>query len=164
MHPAASAGAIFRVIIAFGKFQGVMMPRAPIGSLRTRMRRSARWRGDGRVPPMRRRLFREPFDEGGAIADFARASSSGLPCSASSGLAQIFQMLVHQCRTRSRETRRAPASGLFLPYRIGSCWLPPAIATRGFVTALSGTVPIKRLALAGSRTSSYLHAEPRGAS
>lgn len=30
-HPAASAGATFRVIMAAGKFQGVMMPQTPIG-------------------------------------------------------------------------------------------------------------------------------------
>lgn len=32
-QPAAKAGAIFRVIIAAGKFQGVMMPQTPTGSL-----------------------------------------------------------------------------------------------------------------------------------
>lgn len=33
-QPAASAGAIFLVIIAAGKFQGVMMPHTPTGSLK----------------------------------------------------------------------------------------------------------------------------------
>lgn len=32
-HPAAKAGAIFLVIIAAGKFQGVMIPHTPTGSL-----------------------------------------------------------------------------------------------------------------------------------
>src|SRR5437016_7982030 len=35
-----SAGATLRVIIAFGKFHGVMAAQTPIGSLRTMMRRS----------------------------------------------------------------------------------------------------------------------------
>jgi hypothetical protein len=30
-HPAANAGAILRVIMAAGKFQGVMMPHTPTG-------------------------------------------------------------------------------------------------------------------------------------
>ena len=53
VQPAASAGATLRVIMAFGKFHGVMMPQTPTASLRTRMRRSGV--GDGIVvPPMRR--------------------------------------------------------------------------------------------------------------
>ena len=32
-HPAAKAGAIFLVIIAAGKFHGVMIPHTPMGSL-----------------------------------------------------------------------------------------------------------------------------------
>ena len=34
-HPAASAGPALRVIIAFGKFQGVIDAATPIGCLRT---------------------------------------------------------------------------------------------------------------------------------
>ncbi|MBB3996714.1 hypothetical protein GGR04_000535 [Aureimonas pseudogalii] len=53
VQPAASAGATLRVIIAVGKFHGVMMAQTPTGSFRTRMRRSAV--GEGMVaPPMRR--------------------------------------------------------------------------------------------------------------
>ena len=53
VQPAASAGATLRVIIALGKFQGVMMPQTPTASLSTRMRRSGV--GDGMVmPPIRR--------------------------------------------------------------------------------------------------------------
>lgn len=33
VQPAAKAGAIFLVIIAAGKFQGVMIPQTPTGSL-----------------------------------------------------------------------------------------------------------------------------------
>ena len=38
VQPAASAGPSFRVIIASGKFQGVITPTTPTGSLLTRMR------------------------------------------------------------------------------------------------------------------------------
>ena len=33
VHPAANAGAILRVIIAAGKFQGVIAPTTPTGNL-----------------------------------------------------------------------------------------------------------------------------------
>ena len=53
VQPAASAGATFRVIIALGKFHGVMMAQTPTASFSTRMRRSAV--GEGMVvPPIRR--------------------------------------------------------------------------------------------------------------
>ena len=39
-HPAAIAGPAFRVIIASGKFHGVMHATTPIGSLTTRIRLS----------------------------------------------------------------------------------------------------------------------------
>jgi hypothetical protein len=53
VQPAARAGATFRVIIATGKFQGVMMAQTPTGSFRVRMRRSAV--GEGiEEPPIRR--------------------------------------------------------------------------------------------------------------
>jgi hypothetical protein len=40
VQPAASAGPTLRVIIATGKFHGVMQPTTPMGSLTTRMRLS----------------------------------------------------------------------------------------------------------------------------
>ena len=52
-QPAARAGATLRVIIALGKFHGVMMPTTPTGSFSTMIRRSAV--GEGMVwPPIRR--------------------------------------------------------------------------------------------------------------
>ena len=48
-QPAASAGAALRVIIALGKFHGVIAAVTPIGSLLTRMRLSAPV--DGMVSP-----------------------------------------------------------------------------------------------------------------
>ena len=49
VQPAASAGAALRVIIAEGKFHGVMAAQTPIGSLVTSRRRSAL--GDGITSP-----------------------------------------------------------------------------------------------------------------
>jgi len=40
VHPAASAAAILRVIIALGKFHGVMAATTPTGCFTTRMRLS----------------------------------------------------------------------------------------------------------------------------
>jgi hypothetical protein len=48
-QPAASAGPALRVIIAFGKFHGVIAAETPTGSFRTRIRRSAV--GAGMVSP-----------------------------------------------------------------------------------------------------------------
>ena len=41
VQPAASAGPALRVIMALGKFQGVIAATTPIGCLMTMMRRSA---------------------------------------------------------------------------------------------------------------------------
>ena len=49
VQPAASAGAIFRASIAFGKFQGVMHATTPTGCLMTTMRLS--FEGCGIVSP-----------------------------------------------------------------------------------------------------------------
>ena len=48
-HPAANAGAIFLVIIAAGKFQGVMMPHTPTGCLRVKT--AVFGRDDGMTSP-----------------------------------------------------------------------------------------------------------------
>src|ERR1700676_4872021 len=49
VHPAANAGPAFLVIIAAGKFQGVMAQQTPTGSFTTTNRRS--FQGDGIVSP-----------------------------------------------------------------------------------------------------------------
>ena len=45
VQPAASAGPALRVIMALGKFHGVIAAHTPIGCLITTMRRSAAWAG-----------------------------------------------------------------------------------------------------------------------
>ena len=68
VQPAASAGAVFRVGIAAGKFQGVIPAVTPIGCLSTRMRRSAL--GAGIVSPYDAlRLLAEPLVERGGVLD-----------------------------------------------------------------------------------------------
>ena len=52
VQPAASAGPTLRVIIAIGKFHGVMQPTTPMGSLVTTIRLSAAC--DGIVSPYAR--------------------------------------------------------------------------------------------------------------
>ncbi len=49
VQPAASAGPALRVIIAFGKFHGVISAHTPTGCLSTTMRLSAQ--GEGTVSP-----------------------------------------------------------------------------------------------------------------
>src|ERR1700688_1486768 len=49
VHPAAKAGPAFLVIMAAGKFHGVMAQQTPIGSLTTTRRRS--FHGEGMVSP-----------------------------------------------------------------------------------------------------------------
>ena len=44
-HPAAKAGAALRVIIALGKFQGVIEAATPIGCFSTMIRLSGWWPG-----------------------------------------------------------------------------------------------------------------------
>ena len=57
VQPAASAGATLRVIVALGKFHGVMMAQTPIASFSTRIRRSAP--GEGILDPLMRRASSE---------------------------------------------------------------------------------------------------------
>ena len=52
VHPAASAGAILRAIIAAGKFQGVMAATTPTGSFSANMRRPGS--GAGMISPFMR--------------------------------------------------------------------------------------------------------------
>src|SRR3984893_9340693 len=49
VQPEANAGPAFRVIMAAGKFQGVMAAHTPMGCLTTTSRRS--FQGDGMVSP-----------------------------------------------------------------------------------------------------------------
>ena len=49
VQPAARAGAILRAIMEDGKFQGVIAPTTPTGSLVTRIRRPAQ--GEGITSP-----------------------------------------------------------------------------------------------------------------
>lgn len=79
-HPAANAGAIFLVIIAAGKFQGVMIPQTPTGSLNVRT--VVLWKDDGIVSPyalVASSANHETYDA--AILTSPRASANVLPFS-----------------------------------------------------------------------------------
>mmetsp|Transcript_21084 Transcript_21084/g.65352 ORF Transcript_21084/g.65352 Transcript_21084/m.65352 type:complete len:351 (-) Transcript_21084:421-1473(-) len=81
VQPTASAGAHFRVIIAMGKFHGVMAPTTPTGCLRLTMRRPPT--GLCRTSPVTRRPSSANHSTKEApYATSPRASASGLPCSA----------------------------------------------------------------------------------
>ena len=69
-HPAASAGAHLRVIIAAGKFHGVIEATTPIGCFSTRIRfPGLRMIDDVAVDALR--LFGEPLDERRRVGDLA---------------------------------------------------------------------------------------------
>ena len=70
MQPAASAGAILRVIIAAGKFQGVIAAHTPIGSLHHHDARVVAVRGD-RLAVDAARLLGEPVEERRGVGDLA---------------------------------------------------------------------------------------------
>ena len=80
VQPAAIAGATLRVIIAIGKFQGVIATQTPIGCLRTIMRLSVQV--DAKTEPM----TRLPSSANHSIKELPYvispfASAKGLPCS-----------------------------------------------------------------------------------
>ena len=80
VQPAASAGAHLRVIIAIGKFHGVIAAHTPTGCLRTMIRRSGV--GAGMVSPYTRRASSENHLMNPApYRTSPRDSASGLPCS-----------------------------------------------------------------------------------
>ena len=70
VQPAAIAGPALRVIIASGKFHGVMQATTPIGSLMTTMRLSGWWRGN-RVAVDALGFFAEPLEERRGVGDLA---------------------------------------------------------------------------------------------
>ena len=70
VQPAASAGPALRVIIAIGKFHGVMQPTTPIGCLMTTMRLSRACDGNG-VAVDALGFLAEPFEERRGVGHFA---------------------------------------------------------------------------------------------
>src|SRR3954470_19849998 len=80
VQPAANAGAILRVIIAIGKFQGVIAATTPIGCLIVMSRLSIA--GDGIVSPyVRRHSSANHSIKDAPYATSPLASAKGFPCS-----------------------------------------------------------------------------------
>ena len=78
VQPTAIAGATLRVIIAAGKFHGVIAATTPIGCLITTMREfGAEGRIDLAVDALR--LLAEELDEGGGVVDLAARLRERLP-------------------------------------------------------------------------------------
>jgi hypothetical protein len=80
VQPAARPGGHLRVIIAAGKFQGVIAAQTPTGCFWTMMREFGAARDGLAVDALG--FLGVELDEGGGIGDLAAASASGLPCSA----------------------------------------------------------------------------------
>jgi len=129
----AERGADLRVIMALGKFHGVIAAHTPIGSLMTTMRLSAGVRNGVAVDALG--FLGEPFDEGGAVGISVRASASGLPCSAvrilarSSWFAIISRTICvgyWRALSRSSRARRNAAFAASIARRVSAAHLARA--------------------------------------
>ena len=148
VHPAASAGAALRVIMAAGKFQGVMAAQTPTGSFRTTMRPDAC--GAMKTSPLTRlassanHSMKEP-----AYATSPLASASGLPSSRTISRARCSVLAA----TSSAQARRTADRSL--PDRLrqaGSARCAASMASRTCPRLIAGTVATTS-PVAGSSTS-----------
>lgn len=135
-QPAANAGPTLRVIMAAGKFHGVIAAHTPIGSLVTTMRLSPA--GVGIVSP----FTRLPSSANHSRNDAAYwisplASASGLPCS----VVRIFARSSAFSIIRSCHLRRITARCFAVVARhAGQAALAVSIARRVSAVPMRGTV------------------------
>ena len=115
VQPAAIAGPALRVIIASGKFHGVMQATTPIGSLMTTMRLSAWWRGD-RVAVDALGFFAEPFEERRRVGDLAARLGERLALLGGHQLREVLLVRHHQVEPAAHDGR-ALLRGLAAPRR-----------------------------------------------
>ena len=107
VQPAASAGPALRVIMALGKFQGVIAAHTPTGCLSTRMpARGHGLRDDVAVDPLG--LLREPFQERGAVADLALGLGQRLALLAGHQVGEVVGIGHDQLEPAAQDRRRAP--------------------------------------------------------
>ena len=108
MQPAASAGAALRVIMALGKFQGVIAAQTPTGCLNTiqPLSVSAR-RDDVAVDPLR--LLGEPLDEAGAVGDLAAQLGERLALLAGHDDREVLLVRHHQIEPLAEDPARSLA-------------------------------------------------------
>ena len=130
VQPAASAGPALRVIMAFGKFHGVMAATTPTGCLMTTMRGVGQWRGNGLAIDALG-LLGEELDEGRAIGDLAAGFGQGLALLGGHDLGQVLLVVDHQVEPFAQD-RGALLGGLGGPARAGLF---------GGVDGLAGLVP-----------------------
>ena len=104
VQPAASAGAHLRVIMAFGKFQGVIAAHTPTGCLSTIRRRLL---GDGRddVAVDALGLLGEPLEEGGAVGDLAARLGQRLALLAGHQEREVLLVGHHQVEPLAQDRR-----------------------------------------------------------
>ena len=95
MQPAASAGPTLRVIIASGKFHGVMQATTPIGSLMTTMRLSGWCAGNG-VAVDALGFLAEPLEERRGVGDLAARLGERLALLGGHQLREVFLVRHHQ--------------------------------------------------------------------
>lgn len=106
-HPAAKAGATFRVIIAAGKFHGVIIPQTPTGSLKVRTVFPAK--EDGITSPYERGASSEnQFTNDAAYLTSPCASANVFPFSRERIKATVFELQL--VRTERIATGRKPGA------------------------------------------------------
>ena len=136
VQPAARAGPALRVIMADGKFQGVMAATTPIGSLSTTIRLSAAMGGDGvAVDPLA--FLREPLDEGGGVGDLAPGFGQRLALLGGHEDGQVF-LVGH---IRSYQRRRMAERSRAVRRPAGKRRLAASMARRVSAPPILGTVP-----------------------
>ncbi len=153
VQPAANAGAILRVIMAFGKFHGVMAAQTPTGSLvtMTRLLLSAL----GNISPSMRSA--SPANQSTKLAPYSTsptASATGLPCSAliNSPSACLFSIMAsYHLRRRTARSRAVFLRQLFKAVSatlIARCVKSSsASATSANTSPVAGLVTEKRLSV-----------------
>ncbi len=107
VQPAASAGATLRVIMALGKFHGVIAPTTPIGCLSDEdALAGARGRDHVAIDPLG--LLGEPLDEAGAVGHLAAALGQGLALFGGHQPGQVLLIGHDQIEPGSHQRRRVP--------------------------------------------------------
>ena len=112
VQPAAMAGAILRVIMAIGKFQGVMATQTPIACFRTMVRLSPQVL-EGIAPMTRLASSANHSTKEAPYITSPLASAKGLPCSKVMRIAKSSAL----ARMSSNHLRIIPARSLAIRLR-----------------------------------------------
>ena len=137
VQPAAQPGPVLRVIIAAGKFHGVIAAKTPIGSLVTMMRRPLAFCGNG-VAVDALALLGEPLDEAGGIGDLALALGQRLALLGGHDGGEVVGIRQHQVEQLAQDGG-AVLGQHGAPGRLGRC--AASMARRVSAAPMAGTVP-----------------------